>query len=672
MRTLLPPPPPSSPDYSLPLANLASRILYPNPLPSSSTHHPLYILNSAAFPDAREISYDDLVPYVLSRLPAEDDLLAGQQYEILFFAKASADDVGKSAKDGKKKRPGWQWCVQTYQLLSRILRKRLSRLWIVGAESWVRMLVEGVMVISGGKGRKKVVFLRSVRELDAWGLKVREVCVPSGVWAVEMRRRKRKRRGSVEVDERKGMGRRAFGAREPLPRMHGGEDVNEETRVRLPRVMREATSFLLMDECVKTEGIFRVNAKAVMVEALQELYDQGQQFIVWQERDTVLCFPYWREGTGDVGMDELKEKDGFDVHAAAGLIKLWYKELREPIFPQSCYQALAKFYGDPELHLEPQQLVEMLSPDSEWTILTATARRILRMHLLPLLSRVTEAGEWNHMKAYGLAVCFAPALLKGPDIEVDMRMMGIVRRLLDAMIGSWKEHLAPVFETDHQSFEAELRLPEVVADREDPLEEGDDSISFSEAQTSGITLVDNDGSGSDTQQEDASEEEEEVDGAPPLPARRAAPPPPLPPRPQTFLESIQDGRPSLPSRARSSTIADIPMSNSSTPTSSPTATTTNNGSDNPVKRKPAPTVLPLPRYSMVVGTSSSSQQPQLATLEHIPFYNTVEDPAVEEPQDMEDVVDPELPEYEAVAESSLNRTAIPRKPVPKSSSKGDV
>ncbi|KAI4248236.1 MAG: hypothetical protein L6R42_009357 [Xanthoria sp. 1 TBL-2021] len=411
-----------------------------------------------------------------------------------------------------------------------------------------------------------------------------------------------------------------------------------------------------MDECVRTEGIFRVNAKAVMVEVLQELYDQGQQFIVWQERDTVLCFPFWRDGTGDVGMDELKEKDGYDVHAAAGLIKLWYKELREPVFPQSYYQALGKFYGDADLQLEPQQLVEMLRPDAEWTILTTTARKILRMHLLPLLSRVIEMEEWNHMTAYGLAVCFAPALLRGPDIEEDMKMMAIVRRLLEAMVRNWKKHLAPVFEIDPQSFEAELRLPEVLADRQDPLEEGADSVSPSEAQMSGITLIDNDGSASDTQQEDGSDEDE----APPLP-QRPTPLPPLPPRPRTFFES-EGGRPTLPPRTRSSTIAAIPIT--SNPTSSPT-----NGVENPVKRKPAPTVQPLPRYSMVVGTSSSHQKQQQppATLEHIPFYNSVEQPD-EEPLDVDDM-DSELPEYEALPESSANRAAIPRKPVPVKSGK---
>ncbi|KAI4245137.1 MAG: hypothetical protein L6R40_002736 [Gallowayella cf. fulva] len=640
MRTLLPPPPPSSPHHSAALASLASRILYPNPLPSSTTHLPLYILNSAAFPDARQTSYDDLVPYVLARLPAEDDLLAGQQYEILFFAKASADDASKTGKDAKKKRPGWQWCVQTYQLLSRVLRKRLSRLWILGAESWVRMLVEGVMVIGGGKGRKKVVFLKGLGELEGWGVCVREVCVPCGVWVVETRRRKRRGGRGEEGEEGKRRGRRAFGVREALPGVEG-----QEVRVRLPRVLREATSFLLMDECVKTEGIFRVNAKAVMVEVLTELYDQRQQFIVWQERGTTLCFPHWREGVGNVGVDEMEAKDGYDVHAAAGLVKLWYSELRQPIFPQSCYQALGKFYGEPELQLEPQQLVDMLKSDAEWTVLSATARRILRMHLLPLLSRVTEFEAWNHMTAYGLAVCFAPALLRGPDIEEDMKMMGIVRRLLEAMIRDWKEHLAPALGPEYENFEAELRLPEALADREDPLEEGDESTLSSNAQTSGITLIDNDASASDTQQED-----DDDDNEPPLLPHRHDEAPPLPPRSHTFFEA-EDARPPLPPRIRSSTIADIPIT-------SPTTSPSSSSNQDKVKRKPAPTVQPLPRYSMIVGPHQ-----RLATLEHTPFYNTVEQPT-EEPQGMDLDLDPDLPGYDAVPESS--RTAIPRKPVPKS------
>ncbi|KAL8711562.1 MAG: hypothetical protein Q9220_003972 [cf. Caloplaca sp. 1 TL-2023] len=623
MRTLLPPPPPSSPHYSPALAKLASRILCPNPLPSHTSNLPLYILNAAAFPDSRDTSYDDLVTYILARLPNDDSLIAGLQYEVLFFAKAE-DELGKG-KERKRKLPGWQWCVQTYQLLSRVLRKRLHRLWIVGAESWIRVLVEGILMMGGGKGRRKVVFVRDLRDLEGWGLRMEELWVPIGSWVAEKRRRRKRKNSEVEKEREaagRRMGRRAFGVREALPKGEDGESV------RLPRVLREATSFLLMEECLKMEGIFRVNAKAVLVEVLKDLYDRGQQFVVWKERDTALTFPYWRDGIGDVSLDEPQDKDGFDVHCAAGLIKMWYAELKEPIFPQSCYQALERFYGNDELPLELDQLVNMLSLDSQWTILSVTARRILRMHLLPLLSRVIQHQDWNHMSAYSLAVCFAPALLRGSDIKEDAKMMGNVRRLLEAMITNWEGQLASIFgSSSYGEFENDLRLPQVVADREDPFEDSNESASQLGMQISGITLVDQDASASDTQQE----EDDEYD------------PPPLPPRPRTF-SNLDGHRPPLPPRLRSSTIADIPNTE--------------------VKRKPAPEVHPLPRYSMVVPSSALPP----ATLEHIPFYNTVEEP-FEEPEPFD--LDPDLPGYEAMLESS-NRTAIPRKPVPKTTSKSEA
>ncbi|KAL8693694.1 MAG: hypothetical protein Q9218_001551, partial [Villophora microphyllina] len=550
------------------------------------------------------------------RLPDQESLISGLEYEVLFFA--------HPGEDGKKKRPGWQWYVQTYQLLSRVLRKRLKRLWIVGAEKWIRVLVEGVIVVGGGKGRRKVAFVRGMRELAGWGVRLEEVCVPPHVWEVE----EKQWRKSLNEDA-KGW-RMAFGVREPMPGSQSGV-------VRLPRVLREATSFLLMDECVKTTGIFRVNAKAVDVEVLKDLYERGQQFVVWKERDTSLTFPHWTQGTGDVSVGELEEKDGFDVHAAAGLIKLWYKALREPICPPSCYQALEKFYGAQSTGLEPEQLVDLLKPDAVWTFLSTTARQILCLHLLPLLSRVLTFNDWNQMSAYSLAVCFAPALVRGPDIEEDMKMTEIVRKLLEVMVKDWEAHLAPALGLTSEGFDGALRIPESAVDREDPLEGGDQMAGSLDAQTSGIALIDNDAITSDSPENG---DEDNID------------PPPLPPRPRTFsVPGIGEHRPPLPPRLRSSTVADMPGSNA---TSSPMPSV-NDGNDSQVRRKPAPEVLPLPRYSMIAGASSSGQQVP-ATLEHIPFYNSVEAPT----EDSECVV-PGLPDYEALVESS-NRTTIPRKP----------
>ena len=151
------PPSPTSTDYSTSLANLAAQILYRSPLPSSQSDLPVFVLNAAAFPDAKETDYDALLPYVLARLPDEDELITGQGYEIVFFAGTK----GNAATVSKKGRPGWGWFLQAYHLLTRLTRKRLQKLYIVHEKSWIRLLVGMFSTVVSPKFNKKVVHGKS-------------------------------------------------------------------------------------------------------------------------------------------------------------------------------------------------------------------------------------------------------------------------------------------------------------------------------------------------------------------------------------------------------------------------------------------------------------------------------------------------------------------------------
>ena len=430
----------------------------------------------------------------------------------------------------------------------------------------------------------------------------------------------------------------------PLPTLGNGT-------LRLPRVLREATSFVILDENVKVEGIFRVSARAQTVEILREAYDRGQKFIVWREREAVSSFPYKKEGTGEVWVEDLDRMEGYDLRTAAALIKLWYKELREPIFPPWSYQALSKFYSGPDIILHPPQLLAILSMEDEWSpISNKMSRQILTMHLLPLLSRIAEFSDRNQMTPDNLAVCFAPSLLHGPDPLEDLKMSGIVRRILAAMITHWKEEIAPFLHTSFEDYEESLRLPEAIEDREEPLEEEEThDASELEMQTSGITLVDNDDS------------DEETEG----------PPPPLPPRPlaptitRKPLSSANASTESLPNGS-----LNVARSQSSSPVESGPANGTN-----ALRRKPAPALMPLPRYSTIVNDRPAALQGEQ-------YYNTVapaEDGEIEEEDDPNrlpiyeerasangDIL-PALPSQLSLTDGSATagESSIQRKPVPK-------
>lgn len=132
------------------MAKAATSILYRSPIPSKEGR-PVFILNAAAMPDTHETDFDALLPYVLARLPEEDDLLKGYEYEVVFFA-----GDGDNGATTKKHRPGWGWFLQAYHVLSRAMRKRLQKLYIVHEKAWVRILTEIFSTIVSPKFRRKI------------------------------------------------------------------------------------------------------------------------------------------------------------------------------------------------------------------------------------------------------------------------------------------------------------------------------------------------------------------------------------------------------------------------------------------------------------------------------------------------------------------------------------
>lgn len=137
------------------------------------------MLNAAALPDAKEVDYDALLPYVLARLPDEEELIGGHGYEIVFFAGGKSNGAGTT----KKNRPGWGWFLQAYHLLTRATRKRLQKLYIVHEKKWIRLLFGMFSTIVSPKFNKKVVhgkthFRCSVMDMSSLRREVL-LCVPA-------------------------------------------------------------------------------------------------------------------------------------------------------------------------------------------------------------------------------------------------------------------------------------------------------------------------------------------------------------------------------------------------------------------------------------------------------------------------------------------------------------
>ena len=557
------PPDEESEDYIPELASIAATILYRSPRPSREGR-PVYILNAAAFPDALEVDYDSLLSYVLARLPGEDELLSGTEYEIIFFAGGQPEGVTSEKKAG----PGMGWYLQAYHVLSRATRKKLQRLYIVHPRTWVRVLVGVFGTVVSPKFRRKIVHVNTLSQL-AIEQPIYRLLIPPSTYLHD-------RKLEPEVEVPYASGRRAFNALHPLP-----ENVSTG-QTRLPRVLRETTSFILNPVCIQQEGLFRIPPHNVLSGVLKEAYDRGQMWIVWKERGATFVQP----GLDQALIDEVRLEDAYGVHLAASLIKTWYRELREPIFPESSYAYVREKYGDPDTEITPEDLVDLLLPASPTSPLSASGREILNRHLLPLLSEVAAHEPQNKMNAENLAICFSMCLVCGSNQLEDAKVSTVVRRVLSAAIQAWpvlKEGMG----VDAVALEDDLKPPADPRDYEDPVDEEAMRPRSSQSGTS---------EGKEGHRIVMFDSGDEAEAKPPLPERNR---PALPPRPlpQVARSRATSETKKLPGLDVSSPVKRKPVSNATSAESSPSTATHHVDRDS----------LPLPpRYSTVFHPDGAS------------------------------------------------------------------
>lgn len=184
----------------------------------------------------------------------------------------------------------------------------------------------------------------------------------------------------------------------------------------LPKVLVDTYRYL-RSSCLSVEGLFRVSPNAVLLDILREAVDRDQT-IKWGE---------------------------WGPYTAAGLVKLYYRSLPEPIFPYEFYGRLISLTNETEseekgedgIFSKVRSLLE-----SEEKGLPKSSRVLLLKHLLPLLALVAQNSEVNKMTPLNLAVCVAGSLVRSDDMVADAKASSGVRRFLEVAIERIEE-LAP-------------------------------------------------------------------------------------------------------------------------------------------------------------------------------------------------------------------------------------
>lgn len=365
---------------------------------------PIVVLSSPALPDPKNVNYDDL----LTRIMDQMELFVQNEYTVIFFA------------GGSSHRPPWAWLWSAYRRLSRPFRKNCRRLFICHptffTRSLVRIVSTGSAVLSP-KFAKKITQVNSLSEL-AEKIDLTQIDIPPEVLKWNMHYEKEVKIPSRLAGEKSGVvgsggdldshSSKLFGM--PLDVLMG----EKGEKGGIPRVVKDCveelqrtTSALQGGENgsasppisnLDTEGLFRKSGSTALLQAAQQAYDRGSPV-------------------------SLKQYD--DAHIPAGLLKLYFRSLPDPIFSLSLYPLIRKCPHVEEGDEDSVRDAIIYLQDVIFPAVLPQSKLILLSYVLEVLHKVSRRSERNKMDATNLATVWGPNLVRSSDPLKDMMMCAV-------------------------------------------------------------------------------------------------------------------------------------------------------------------------------------------------------------------------------------------------------
>ncbi|XP_054632457.1 rho GTPase-activating protein 4-like [Dunckerocampus dactyliophorus] len=213
----------------------------------------------------------------------------------------------------------------------------------------------------------------------------------------------------------------------------------------IPVVVESCIRFINLNG-LHHEGIFRVSGSQMEVNNLRDSFERGE--------------------------DPLAE-DKHDLDSVAGVLKLYFRNLKNPLFPIDSISRLLEYAQIKNEAERADQLKTVISSYPEPVI-------IVMRYLFAFLHHVSQYSDENMMQPYNLAVCFGPSLVRGANdddvVTLQPQINALVKSLIvqhENIFPSQSEIRGPVYEkcmTQEQD------------DCEAVVEEGDGEAEFSHAK----------------------------------------------------------------------------------------------------------------------------------------------------------------------------------------------
>uniref|UniRef100_A0A673YVV0 Rho GTPase activating protein 4a n=1 Tax=Salmo trutta TaxID=8032 RepID=A0A673YVV0_SALTR len=186
----------------------------------------------------------------------------------------------------------------------------------------------------------------------------------------------------------------------------------------IPVVVESCIRFINLNG-LHHEGIFRVPGSQGKVNSLRDAFERGEDPVADSR-----C----------------------DLDSVAGVLKLYFRTLENPLFPQDSTAQLLEYA---QIDNETERAAKLKSVISSYPAPVSTVMR----YLFAFLHHVSQYSDENMMQPYNLAVCFGPSLLRGAQdddvVTLQPQINSLVKSIIlqhESIFPSLAELQGPVYE----------------------------------------------------------------------------------------------------------------------------------------------------------------------------------------------------------------------------------
>ncbi|XP_022165979.1 SLIT-ROBO Rho GTPase-activating protein 1-like isoform X1 [Myzus persicae] len=187
------------------------------------------------------------------------------------------------------------------------------------------------------------------------------------------------------------------------PKLFGGslEEYLDATNQEIPLVIKSCIRVINLYG-LHHQGIFRVSGSQVEINNFKDAFERGE--------------------------DPLADMtDASDINSVAGVLKLYLRELREPLFPIIYFDQFMELAQLESRHKFVLKIKELVQSFPNQVV-------VMLRYLFAFLNHLSEFSDENMMDVYNLAICFGPTLVPVPEEKDQVQYQNLVNDLIKNII----------------------------------------------------------------------------------------------------------------------------------------------------------------------------------------------------------------------------------------------